>query len=401
MKVSRKQLLCFFLSVYQCIFLFGQERSKANSYLLQDMRFPRTQKDSVRSAQDIIDALKEKTEEQIDTRSINSLAKPPMLQLAIHFNYNSAQLTPMAKEQLDQLGIALQSNELADINIELAGHTDERGSKEYNLLLSRHRVENAKSYVLSKYKIESSRIHAAGYGELEPKIPLAKTEAEHAMNRRVEVKRIEKMNQNFLESFSSANSLFLEQHKLRLEWGIIHSKENGKAELVHYDGTSILKSGDAYKIYLHPNSECYIYIYQVDSKNKGVWLFPRKDIKVDNPLNSNDYWLPSSDIHYTLDQTTGVETVYILASTKPAKDLEALISRNNDHTTVEVTKRIKVRSVGELLTTAQLNERKKQSFSKLKIEHPSETYEAYSPKKIIEEIGKIGDFYFTIQFQHE
>ena len=120
---------------------------------------PVAQTDSLRTAAEILDYL---TAER--TRGLGTLhvqANP--LRLAIAFDFNDASLKREAKCQLDELGKALQSAELANTRLELAGHTDSRGSEQYNLTLSNNRVATAKKYLVSTYKIEGMRIHAVGY----------------------------------------------------------------------------------------------------------------------------------------------------------------------------------------------------------------------------------------------
>ena len=110
------------------------------------------------------------------------------IRLDINFEFNSARLTQKARELLYMLGSALLSDELKDYHVELGGHTDTRGSEEYNLRLSQRRVDAAKRFLVRVMGIDSSRITAVGYGESRPLIPNAKTEAAHAINRRVELK---------------------------------------------------------------------------------------------------------------------------------------------------------------------------------------------------------------------
>ncbi|NOZ56406.1 MAG: PorV/PorQ family protein [Calditrichaeota bacterium] len=110
------------------------------------------------------------------------------IRLDINFEFNSARLNQKARELLYMLGSALLSDELKDYHVELGGHTDTRGSEEYNLKLSQRRVDAAKRFLVRVMGIDSSRITAVGYGESRPLIPNAQTEAAHAINRRVELK---------------------------------------------------------------------------------------------------------------------------------------------------------------------------------------------------------------------
>jgi len=53
--------------------------------------------------------------------------------------------------------------------IELGGHTDRRGSNDYNIRLSEDRAKIAKQYLVDK-GISSQRIQTNGYGETVPEI---------------------------------------------------------------------------------------------------------------------------------------------------------------------------------------------------------------------------------------
>ncbi|MBO4805006.1 MAG: OmpA family protein [Paludibacteraceae bacterium] len=70
------------------------------------------------------------------------------------------------------------------------GHTDERGSYEYNDALSMKRARRVQNILIHK-GVSKSRLHVMGLGEYKPVIREAETEAEHQMNRRVEIQRME------------------------------------------------------------------------------------------------------------------------------------------------------------------------------------------------------------------
>ncbi len=70
-------------------------------------------------------------------------------------------------------------------NIEVAGHTDSRGSDEYNMTLSQQRAEAVRNYLISK-GIAADRLTAKGYGESQPVADNA-TDEGRFKNRRVEL----------------------------------------------------------------------------------------------------------------------------------------------------------------------------------------------------------------------
>jgi len=70
------------------------------------------------------------------------------------------------------------------IEIELGGHTDNRGAAKANLKLSQERVDKVKQYLVEN-GIEEDRIKGKGYGSIKP-IASNKSEETRKLNRRVE-----------------------------------------------------------------------------------------------------------------------------------------------------------------------------------------------------------------------
>jgi len=95
------------------------------------------------------------------------------------------------KATLRQEDIAIINRDVAsldkwgNVNIEVAGHTDSRGSDEYNLNLSQQRAEAVRTYLISK-GIAEDRLSAKGYGESQP-IAGNATDEDRFKNRRVEL----------------------------------------------------------------------------------------------------------------------------------------------------------------------------------------------------------------------
>ena len=70
------------------------------------------------------------------------------------------------------------------ISVEISGHTDSKGSDEYNLNLSQGRSQSVVDYLISQ-GIDATHLQAHGYGETKP-IDTNDTEEGRANNRRVE-----------------------------------------------------------------------------------------------------------------------------------------------------------------------------------------------------------------------
>ncbi len=85
----------------------------------------------------------------------------------ILYEFDSWELQTQFKDSLNGLVQTLQDN--PHIVIELASHTDSRGTHEYNDTLSLRRAEAVVDYLIEQ-GIEAERIEAAGYGKREPRV---------------------------------------------------------------------------------------------------------------------------------------------------------------------------------------------------------------------------------------
>ena len=99
----------------------------------------------------------------------------------ILFGFNQSSLNASASSNLDKLALILK--DYPDTDIEVQGHTDSKGTDEYNMTLSEKRAGSVASYLRGK-GISSSRIRTKGYGESAP-VASNETDAGRAQNRRV------------------------------------------------------------------------------------------------------------------------------------------------------------------------------------------------------------------------
>jgi outer membrane protein OmpA-like peptidoglycan-associated protein len=104
----------------------------------------------------------------------------------VHFETGKATLTKNSYPALNELVEALKNK--PNLIIEIAGHTDNVGSFEFNLKLSQDRAETVRNYLISK-GIAPHRIQAKGYADSQP-IASNTTEEGKAKNRRTEVRII-------------------------------------------------------------------------------------------------------------------------------------------------------------------------------------------------------------------
>lgn len=107
----------------------------------------------------------------------------------IYYNFNDATLRPDARKDLNMVAALMKQHK--GLVIELASHTDCRGSSYYNQDLSQRRANGVAQYLQSQ-GIAAARLHPVGYGESEPRNNctdgVACTEQQHARNRRTEVR---------------------------------------------------------------------------------------------------------------------------------------------------------------------------------------------------------------------
>ncbi len=108
----------------------------------------------------------------------------PKIDLEIHFDYNSADISTESMPAVQELGKALSNASLKGSTFVVAGHTDAIGSEEYNQGLSERRADTIKRYLTEKYGINGSDLVTVGYGESKPKDPGAPMDP---TNRRVQV----------------------------------------------------------------------------------------------------------------------------------------------------------------------------------------------------------------------
>ena len=98
----------------------------------------------------------------------------------VYFGFDNASLDSTARQTLDRQGDWLQ--QFPEIQIMVEGHTDERGTTEYNLALGERRAAEVKNY-LTALGVSPSRILTISYGEERPADP-GHDETAYQLNRR-------------------------------------------------------------------------------------------------------------------------------------------------------------------------------------------------------------------------
>ena len=98
----------------------------------------------------------------------------------VYFDFDRSELTEKAKELLAQVGELLIKEERFTITIE--GHTDARGTEDYNFTLGAKRAMKVKEFLVA-YGIDAKRMESVSYGKEAPKVEGA-TEEAYSQNRR-------------------------------------------------------------------------------------------------------------------------------------------------------------------------------------------------------------------------
>ncbi|MFZ1987011.1 MAG: OmpA family protein, partial [Desulfatitalea sp.] len=105
----------------------------------------------------------------------------------VQFETNKADLKVSAYPALDEVAATL--NAQPNLKVQIDGHTDSTGKRDYNQKLSQRRAESVMKYLNAK-GIATERMTATGYG---PDLPIASNDKAQgrAENRRVEFKPIQ------------------------------------------------------------------------------------------------------------------------------------------------------------------------------------------------------------------
>ncbi|OAD23803.1 hypothetical protein THIOM_000352 [Candidatus Thiomargarita nelsonii] len=98
-------------------------------------------------------------------------------------------------------------------------------------------------------------------------------------------------------------------------------RADDQGDFKHFGDGSVLHSGDHLKLIFTPTEDnIYIYIFMVDSHNNIARLFPTDDFKGAARANKNpvkkekQYFVPAASRSFKLDENTGKETLYLIAT---------------------------------------------------------------------------------------
>ena len=146
----------------------------------------RARQDSIdaaaRARQDSIDAAARARQDSIDAAARRLAEARNVLTAMIYFDYDKSEITEQSRAALDAKLPLLNAN--TDLRIRVTGHTDNRGSDEYNIALGQRRAETVKRYLVQR-GIDASRIETVSRGE-EQAVAQGEDESAWSQNRRAE-----------------------------------------------------------------------------------------------------------------------------------------------------------------------------------------------------------------------
>lgn len=103
----------------------------------------------------------------------------------VHFEFDRSRMTPASNEFISRLGRFLASNSQLWSSLKIEGHTDDRGTAEYNLKLSEARANQVRE-TLAQAGVPDERLVSRGMGLVSP-VDRGPSDVSQARNRRVEL----------------------------------------------------------------------------------------------------------------------------------------------------------------------------------------------------------------------
>ena len=171
--------------------------------------------------------------------------------------------------------------------------------------------------------------------------------------------------------------------------------DGGYAEIIVKEG-SMLRSGDHFQVQVETNRPCYLYVLIYDSRGRANQLFP--DPKIETPSfveAAHRIAVPDKDLWFWLDERSGTETIYALASEQPMPDMRGLLSKMAEAGDAE-------RFAGEAQQQIPIVERGVGGIAKGKsVSYPqSDGAPLRRVKKVTEVVASTGAVVRAISFEH-
>jgi outer membrane protein OmpA-like peptidoglycan-associated protein len=111
----------------------------------------------------------------------------PSFDLPVNFDFDKDTLTEDGRKQVSELARALSNSAFSNDRFALVGHTDKRGTDEYNLALSEKRARRVEEVLHQQFGMDSGRFDVQAMGKRQLLFQ-GDSEEDQRLNRRVEVK---------------------------------------------------------------------------------------------------------------------------------------------------------------------------------------------------------------------
>ena len=115
---------------------------------------------------------------------LQALSKYPNLTVQVEFDFDSDWIRPSSWETVGLIADGLHHPLLLTSRFAVIGHTDAKGSRDYNLKLSQRRAEAVMDMLVSTFRVPPDQLVALGVGEEQPADP---ANPDAAINRRVQL----------------------------------------------------------------------------------------------------------------------------------------------------------------------------------------------------------------------
>ncbi len=135
----------------------------------------------------------------------------------------------------------------------------------------------------------------------------------------------------FCISFSLSVFNFFSQDissTIQFKWGVLTlDKKTNKTVGLNFSKSVQLSEGDDIRIYLEPVNNTFIYLYLLDSNNELMLLFPEDFTHFVDSYSNKPYYIPDAESWFTIDENSGTEEFYLIASKVRQPELESMTNK--------------------------------------------------------------------------
>jgi len=143
--------------------------------------------------------------------------------------------------------------------------------------------------------------------------------------------------------FCSGNPVLAEEAQpppdanLQFQWAFGALKKANGSKFEAIDRDTVLKTGDQIKFFLNVDKNCFVYLIYSSSQGELSVLFPyRFKLRSSEYTVAGHHYIPGGNQWFELDEHTGEEKFYLLASANRLTQFEAMI---NDYESADASKK--------------------------------------------------------------